>query len=79
MIYTTRAMQSAQSQTNLSSSTASQRMQQQILQVAGGDPSVAQMLRGMLWDAYLHANCPFGSSEEGLFIWWEHQKQTRRD
>jgi len=36
-------------------------------------------LRRMLWHAYQSANCPFGSSEEGMFIWWEHEQHTRRD
>jgi|GEM_PF-2480164 len=57
---------------------ASERVQRQIVQVSGGDLSTGQMLRRMLWHAYQSANCPFGSSEEGMFIWWEHEQHTQR-
>jgi hypothetical protein len=54
-------------------------VQRQVLQVSGGDRGMGDALRRMLWHAYQSANCPFGSSEEGMFIWWEHEQQTRRD
>ena len=62
-----------------SSSSARERVQRQVLQVSGGDRGMGDVLRRMLWHAYQSANCPFGSSEEGMFIWWEHEQQTRRD
>jgi len=60
-------------------SSASERVQRQVLQVSGSDRGLGDALRRMLWHAYQAANCPFGSSEEGMFIWWEHEQQTRRD
>lgn len=62
-----------------SPSSARERVQRQLLQVSGADRGVGGALRRMLWHAYQSANCPFGSSEEGMFIWWEHEQQTRRD
>jgi len=61
------------------SSSARTRVQRQVLQVSGGDRGMRDALRRMLWHAYQSANCPFGSSEEGMFIWWEHEQHTRRD
>ncbi len=49
---------------------------QRLLQTAGGDPALFAGLRAMIWDAYSEADYPFGPSEEGMCLWWEHQQQT---
>lgn len=48
-----------------------------ILQVAGGDHAFALQIREMMWQAYCDVDCPFGPSEEGMFLWFEHEAQVR--
>ena len=47
-----------------------------ILQAAEGDQAYADLLRTMVWNAYGDAGYPFGLSEAGMSIWWEHQQHT---
>ena len=46
-----------------------------LIQVAGGDPAFEAKLREMTWHVYSEADRPFGATEEGMFIWLEHQQQ----
>lgn len=47
-----------------------------IIQVAGGNAAFGDMLRQMMWTSYCDAGQPFGATEEGMYIWIEHQQQT---
>jgi hypothetical protein len=47
-----------------------------IIQLAGGDPVFAARIREMMWREYCDADCPFGSSEKGMMIWWSHAQET---
>ncbi len=50
-------------------------VRQKIIEVASGDPHLAEALRGMLWNEYCDAGQPFGPSEEAMFRWAAQQLQ----
>ncbi|HMB92832.1 MAG TPA: hypothetical protein VKP65_18425 [Rhodothermales bacterium] len=52
-------------------------MRTKIVQVSGGNAAFGDMMRHMMWTSYCDAGQPFGASEEGMYIWIEHQQQTR--
>ena len=58
--------------------TSQQRLALSLLRASGGDQAYADMLRSMVWSAYGDAGYPFGLSEAGMSVWWEHQQHTRR-
>ena len=67
---------SSRSSSNITNtSTDSRDVRLKVVQVAGGDPHFAEALRGMMWQEYCEAGQPFGPSEEGMFLWMEHQLQ----
>ena len=47
-----------------------------VLQVADGDPAVADALRAMMWDAYVGAGHPFGPDEDAMWTWWSYGQGT---
>lgn len=56
--------------------TSKSRIMLRLLQAADGDLELFQGFQAMIWDAYSEADYPFGMSEEGMCLWWEHQQQT---
>ena len=47
-----------------------------VLQVADGDPALADALRQMMWHAYCEAGRPLGPDEDGMWAWWAFGQQT---
>ena len=62
--------------TPTSTASARSRIMLQLLGTAQGDPAIAESLRMLLWQAYQEADCPYGASEEGMFLWWDSEQQT---
>ena len=46
------------------------------VQIAGGDAAFGAKLREIAWHSYCEADRPFGPTEEGMFLWLEHQQQA---
>ena len=47
-----------------------------LLQIAGGDAAFEAKLREMIWQEYCDAEWPYGPTEEGMFLWLEHQQAS---
>lgn len=42
-----------------------------ILQLADGDVALATQIRAMMWADYCDAGAPLGTSEDGMYVWWD--------
>lgn len=58
--------------------TSSMQLHLLLLQVAGGNPAVAERLREVVWQEYCDAGRPFGPSEKAMLSWLAHERQGRR-
>ena len=45
-----------------------------LIQIVDGDLAFEAKLREMIWHSYGEADRPFGPTEEGMFMWLEHQQ-----
>lgn len=58
------------------SSQCKERVMLSLIQAAGGNPALVDGFKAMIWQAYSEADFPFGVTEEGMCLWWEHQQQA---
>ncbi|MFQ5568723.1 MAG: hypothetical protein ACE5G0_03550 [Rhodothermales bacterium] len=55
---------------------SSENIRLKFIQIAGGDAAFGEKLLEMAWQSYCEADRPFGPTEEGMFLWLEHQQQV---
>jgi hypothetical protein len=50
-----------------------------LVQVAGGDAALVEVLRRLAWEAYVEAGAPCGTSEDGMAAWWHDRLAAYRN